>query len=233
MPADSQESVTVFFPAYYDEKSIPIVTKKFHGLLKKTGRKFEIIIVDDGGPDNTGKVADALARQLSNVRVVHHSSNRGYGGALISGFSNAKMDLVGFTDGDAQYLPEEFLNFLDAIKDADLVIGFRKKRAEGFSRKLTQKVYKILLFLLFGVLVRDPDCSYKLARRKIFKKVSLTSKSGFISAELIYKAKKNGFKIKQVPVTHLKRPFGNSTFFGFKRIIATLKDILRVRFRAD
>ena len=212
MPANSSESVTVFFPAYYDEKSISGVTKNFHDLLEKTGRKFEIIIVDDGSPDNTGNVADKLAKQASNVRVIHHPENRGYGSALISGFYNAKTDLVGFTDGDAQYLPEEFPLLLDAIKDSDLVIGFRKKRAEGFSRKFSQKIYKIVLFLLFGITIRDPDCSYKLARRKIFEKINLTSTSGFISAELIFKAKRNGFRIKQVPVTHLKRPFGNSTF---------------------
>ncbi|MBN1941543.1 MAG: glycosyltransferase family 2 protein [Candidatus Diapherotrites archaeon] len=231
MPPDSIKSITIFFPAYYDEKSIPILTKKFHGLLKKTGRQFEIIIVDDGSPDNTGKVADRLAKQFSNVRVIHHPKNRGYGGALISGFTKAKTDLVGFTDGDAQYNVEEFPQFLEAIKEADLVIGFRKKRAEGFSRRFTQKIYKLLLFLLFGITVKDPDCSYKLARRKIFEKIKLTSNSGFISAELIYKAKKNGFRIKQVPVTHLKRPFGNSTFFGLKRIADLRKDIVRVRFK--
>jgi len=227
--AKGSESVSFFFPAYYDEKSIPGLARQFHDALKKTGRDFEVIIVDDGSPDNTGKVADQVASKLPKVRVIHHKKNKGYGGALTTGFLNAKKEFAGFTDGDAQYSVKDLGKFLEGIKESDFVIGYREKRVEGFQRKLVQKVYKIFLFLLFGLRVKDPDCSFKMMRTSIFPKIAPVSKTGFFSAELIYRAKKVGLKIKEVPVTHLARPFGTSTFFGFGRLFASIRDMVKVR----
>src|SRR3989338_1438621 len=203
MAAEGMESVSFFFPAYHDEKSLPKIVPKFHSFLKKSGRDFELIVVNDASPDKSGEVAEKLAKKLGRMRVIHHEKNMDYGGALTTGFLSGKKEFVGFTDGDAQY------------------------RVEGFQRKFFQKIYKLLIFLSFGFAVKDLDCSYKLARRKIFDKITLTSKSGFFSAELVYKAKKAGFKIAEVPVKHLEREFGSSQCFGFNRIKKTARDLLR------
>ena len=224
------ESVSFFFPAYYDEKSIPKLAREFYSALQKTGRDFEVVIVDDGSPDKTGEVADKLAKELPKLRVVHHEKNRGYGGVLITGFGGARKELAGFTDGDAQYTVKDLPKFLDGIAEADLVVGYRVKRADRFSRILFQRVYKLILLVLFGLRVRDPDCSFKMMRANVFSKIKPVSNSGFFSAEMLYRAKRAGLRIKQVPVTHLERPFGESTFFGFKRIFTMVKDMLKVRF---
>jgi len=229
MAAEGMESVSFFFPAYHDEKSLPKIVPKFHSFLKKSGRDFELIVVNDASPDKSGEVAEKLAKKLGRMRVIHHEKNMDYGGALTTGFLSGKKEFVGFTDGDAQYSVEDLPKFMEAMQDADLVIGYRTNRVEGFQRKFFQKIYKLLIFLSFGFAVKDLDCSYNLARRKIFDKITLTSKSGFFSAELVYKAKKAGFKIAEVPVKHLEREFGSSQCFGFNRIKKTARDLLRVR----
>ncbi len=224
------ESVSFFFPAYYDEKSIPKLAREFYSALEKTGRDFEVVVIDDCGPDKTGEVADALAGELPKLRVVHHEKNRGYGGVLITGFGGAKKELVGFTDGDAQYSVKDLPKFLDGMNEADLVIGYRVKRADKFSRTFFQKIYKMFLLVFFGLRVRDPDCSFKMMRTGVFPKIKPVSKSGFFSAEMLCKAKKQGLRVKEVPVTHLERKFGESTFFGWRRVLAMFTDMLKVRF---
>ena len=137
------ESVSFFFPAYYDEKSIPKLAREFYSALEKTGRDFEVVIIDDCSPDNVGEVAESLAKKMPKLRVVHHEKNRGYGGVLVTGFGGAKKTLAGFTDGDAQYSVKDLQKFLDGMDEADLVIGYRVKRADKFSRTFFQKIYKM------------------------------------------------------------------------------------------
>lgn len=227
--AKNNESVSFFFPAYYDKKSIPKLVSSFYKTLQKTKRDFEIIIIDDCSPDGTGAVANELAKKFSKVRVIHNPKNLGYGGALFTGFNTAKKDLVGFTDGDAQYSVKDLEKFLKAIDQADLVIGYRVNRAEGISRMIIQNGNKVALFLLFGMRFKDCDCGFKMIRKSVFKKIAPHSKGGFFSAEMVYHAKKNGLKIKEVPVTHLKRPFGKSTFLGWGKIFNFIRDMLKMR----
>lgn len=224
------ESVSFFFPAYYDEKSIPLLVREAHRALAKTKREFEIIVVDDCSPDNTGWVADELSRELSNVRAIHNKRNLGYGGALTVGFSNAKKDLVGFTDGDAQFDVRDLERFLREIEEADIVIGYRINRAEGFQRKLFHDGYKLALRIILGLNLKDPDCGFKMMRTKFFDKIRPNSRSGFFSAEMLCKAKKNKLRIKQIPVKHYNRPFGSSKCFKTKEILIIFKDMLAMRF---
>lgn len=230
LAAKRKESVSFFFPAYMDEKSIPILVKDFHNALEKTGRDFEIIIVEDHSPDDTGVVVDRLAKQYKRVRVIHHEKNMGYGGVLTKGFSSARKDLVGYTDGDAQFNVKELPAFLEAIKDADMVLGYKTSRADGMSRRILSGGFRIILRFLFGMRFKDPNCGFKMLRTKFFPVIKPTSQSGFFVAELLYNAQKNNLDVKEIPVDHFKRPFGKSAFLGFGKIFKTLKDMFRVRF---
>ncbi|MCX6799325.1 MAG: glycosyltransferase family 2 protein [Candidatus Diapherotrites archaeon] len=223
------ESVSFFFPAYMDADSLPGLVRGFHGALQRSGRDFEIIIVHDKSPDNTGEVADALARELPKVRVVHNKRNMGYGGALVVGFNTAKKTLVGFTDGDAQFSAADLQKFFDAIKNADIVVGCRVNRADGNKRAFFGKGYRFCLLLLFGLRLRDPDCGFKMMRGKFFAGIEPVSRSGFFSAEMLVKAKKSGLRIKEVPVRHLPRRYGCSTCFGWGKIFEMAKDMVYAR----
>src|SRR5437868_12250125 len=123
-PAAPAAGLSVFFPAYNDSGTIAsMVIRAVHAASAITP-EYEVIVVNDGSTDATAQIADELARTYPHVRVVHHPKNRGYGGALQTGFRSATKDLIFYTDGDAQYDPGE-LSVLwgNLTPDADLVNG--------------------------------------------------------------------------------------------------------------
>ena len=120
--------VSFFCPAYHDEHNLPKLIPVVFEFLSRVSGKFEIVIVEDGSPDQTGEVAEKLSRQYPNVRVIHHAKNFGYGAALKTGFLNSKYEYVMYTDGDNQYDIREFEPHLFLLKDADVLKGFAEKK---------------------------------------------------------------------------------------------------------
>lgn len=206
-------SVSFFCPAYQDEKNLPRLIPDIIRVFKKHTKKFEIVIVHDGSPDKTGIVADMLAKTYASyVRVVHHATNRGYGAALRSGFDHANThEFVFYTDGDYQYVVEEIPLLLEKINGCDAVIGYRTVRRLTLARHIQTRVFNALVRLLFGIHVRDINCSMKLIRRSVLDEIHLVSDGSFIEAELLIKLMRTGKKIREVPVTHLPRKFGNAS----------------------
>lgn len=220
-------SLSIFFPAYYDEKNIEKVTE---GALRAVGelgiRTFEIIIVEDGSPDRTGEVADALAARHPNVRVIHHEKNRGYGAALKTGFTNARHDWVFYTDGDNQFDLQELKKFVALTPYTDIVSGFRINKQYSPYRKLTSAVYNFILRLLFDIRDRDVDCAFKIYRRELFDRIVIESKDAFIDAEIAIKARLLNYRSTEVGVTHLPRLDGVSTGARPSVIFRTIGEIL-------
>src|SRR5207237_4383288 len=97
----------VVFPAYNDSGTIASMVIRAVKAASELTAEFEVMVVDDGSSDATAEIADELARTYPNVRVIHHPSNRGYGGALQTGFRSATKEFIFYTDGDAQYDPAE------------------------------------------------------------------------------------------------------------------------------
>src|SRR3989338_8767427 len=129
-------SVSFFCPAYHDERNLPVLIPRVSQFLSEVADTFEIIIVEDGSPDKTGEVADALAKKYMNVRVIHHTKNMGYGVALRDGYAAAKYDYVMYTDGDNQYDVREFLPYLHLLDTADVLSGYVTKKAVSLGRKV-------------------------------------------------------------------------------------------------
>jgi glycosyltransferase involved in cell wall biosynthesis len=219
LASHNQYSISVFFPAYNDAATIPGLVLLAIEVLKKLTDDYEVIIVNDGSPDNTGEVADLLARQYEGVRVVHHPQNRGYGGALRSGFAAAKKDLIFYTDGDAQYDVSELALLYEKFdENVDLVNGWKRKRHDPWFRIVIGKIYQVLIKNSFGLKLKDVDCDFRLMRRSIFDVVKLKSDSGVICVELMKKVQDAGFRLDEVPVTHRHRMHGQSQFFRFRRL---------------
>ena len=165
-------------------------------------------------------IADELARTYPEVRVVHHQRNRGYGGALRSGFAAATRELVFYTDGDAQYDPAEMALLWEAFDDGvDLVNGYKISRSDPLHRIVIGRIYHHTVKLLFGLRVRDVDCDFRLMRRSIFDRVTLEKNSGVICLEMMKKIQDAGFRIAEVPVHHYHRAYGRSQFFNFRRLV--------------
>ena len=224
--------LSVFFPTYNEEGNIFKTVLSAKKVLEDTTDKWEIIIVNDGSKDKTREISQSLSENDSRIKLVNHSSNRGYGAAFKTGFYSSKYNWIAFTDSDGQFDFSEITNFIDKQREtgADLVIGYYKDRKVSFSKKVTSKIWEYLVFLLFGLKVRDIDCGFKLVSKKVIDALpNLESERGaFISSEFLIKAKKKGFKIVEIPVTHHPRLQGHGTGRNLNVIIQSFKDLLRL-----
>jgi glycosyltransferase involved in cell wall biosynthesis len=224
-------SLSVFFPAYNDAGTIASLAIVAHMAARELTDDYEIIVVDDGSPDHTGDLLDEMAKSFPWLRVVHHERNRGYGGALRTGFDTASKDLIFYTDGDAQYDPREMARLFEALSpDVDFVNGFKIGRSDPLHRIVIGRLYHWFVRTVFGLRLRDVDCDFRLMRRTVFDKVSLTRSSGVICVELMKKVQDHGFRIAQVPVHHFHRSYGRSQFFNLRRVVRTLADLAALWF---
>ena len=229
--AADKPGLSVFLPAYNDSGTIASLVITSLKTAARLTQDFEVIIVNDGSADATAEIADELARTYPQVRVVHHETNRGYGGALRTGFASATRDLIFYTDGDAQYDPAEMEALWAAFNnDFDLVNGYKISRSDPLHRIVIGRVYHHTVKLLFGLKVRDVDCDFRLMRRSIFERVVLEKNSGVICLEMMKKIQDAGFRIAEVPVHHYHRAFGKSQFFNFRRLFKTGVDVMKLWF---
>lgn len=222
--------LSVFFPAYNDAGTIASLVITAVQVAATLTPDFEVIVVNDGSQDDTPRILDELARVYPDrVRVVHHAGNRGYGGALRSGFSTAAKDFIFYTDGDGQYDPTEMTVLWDRMTDGvDWVNGWKISRADPLHRIVIGRIYHHAVKLLFGLKVRDVDCDFRLMRRAIFDVVHLEKNSGVICLEMMKKFQDAGFRVAETPVHHYHRAHGKSQFFNFPRIFRTAIDVMKL-----
>ena len=230
-PAGTAAGLSVFFPAYNDSGTIASMVIRAVQAASEVTPDYEIIVVNDGSVDATPAIVDELARTYTHVRAVHHASNRGYGGALQTGFRSATKEFIFYTDGDAQYDPAELaVLWKEMAAGVDLVNGYKISRSDPLHRIVIGRVYHHIVSLLFGLEVRDVDCDFRLLRRSIFERINLEKTSGVICLEMMKKIHDAGFRIVEVPVHHYHRAFGKSQFFNFRRIAKTGLDVMRLWF---
>jgi glycosyltransferase involved in cell wall biosynthesis len=223
-------SLSVFFPAYNDAPSLPGLLRKTFATLEPYVADYEVIVVDDGSRDGTGQVLEQLRREYSPwLRVVTHAHNRGYGGALRSGFAAAQKEFVFYTDGDGQYDVGELPRLLELAGPATgLVNGYKLERHDPRHRVWIGSVYNLCARLMFRIRIRDIDCDYRLIRRVLLEKIQLTSTSGTICVELVRKLELSGCQVMEVGVQHYPRLHGRSQFFRVRSLAVTFLQLLRL-----
>jgi glycosyltransferase involved in cell wall biosynthesis len=222
--------VSVFFPAYNDAPSLPSLISKTFAVLEEHVEDFEVIVVNDGSYDNTGEVLASLAAQYGPpMRVITHEVNRGYGGALRSGFAAATKDFVFYTDGDGQYDVGELPKLLERMRPGvSFVNGYKLERNDPWHRIWIGKTYNQFARLLFNVSLRDIDCDFRLIRRHLIQAIELESTSGTICVELVRKLELCGLDVEEVGVHHYPRLHGRSQFFRIKSLLTTLTQLMRL-----
>ena len=224
-----KESLSVFFPVFNEEENIELVIKRALEFLPSITKHYEIIIIDDGSKDKTGQLADLLSREYKEVSAIHHSSNRGYGAALQTGFKMAKNDLIFFTDGDGQFNIKELPKLASLIENADIVTGFRVKRADPLFRRINARLYRLLLRIFFNLKITDIDCAFKLFKREVIENLDFESTSALISAEILILAQKKGYTIKEVGVSHYPRVKGKQTGANPRLLLRTFVELFKLR----
>jgi len=222
-------SLTVFFPCYNDAKSIGDLVSEADRQLRSCVDDYEILVINDGSSDDSAQVLQRLSATFDRLRVVTHERNRGYGGALTSGFRNATKDCVFYTDGDGQYDLADLAAVLVLLTDdTDFVNGMKMRRQDPAHRVFFGNAHQFMMRWLFWLPVTDVDCDFRLIRRDVLQQIDFTRSSGSICVELVKKAQRAGARFREVSVHHRERRFGRSQFFTLKRITATYFDLLKM-----
>jgi glycosyltransferase involved in cell wall biosynthesis len=180
-------------------------------------------------------VAELAAGEDSRIRVLVHQRNSGYGAALCTGFSAARLAWVFVTDADLQFDVLELERFLPLAPDYDLLCGYRIARADPLHRRANGAAWNALVRTLFDIPVRDVDCAFKLIRRELVQQLDLVSDGAMVSTELLARAQRTGARIVEVGVTHRPRLAGRASGANPRVVLGAFGQlrVVRSELRAD
>ncbi len=229
-------SISVFFPFLNDWGTVGSLVALSVATLSTLTDDWEVIIINDGSQredrEALGMIIETLGSRSKfeeKIKIIDHEQNKGYGGALRSGFAASTKDLIFYTDCDAQYDPRELTKLYEALKpDLGMVNGYKIKRSDPRVRIVAGRIYHYLVKFAFALPIRDTDCDFRLIRKIVLSKVKLFENTGTICVELVKKIDHAGYKIAEVPVHHYWRTSGKSQFFNFKRLYKTGVNLLRL-----
>ncbi len=217
--------LSLCLPAYNEEANIEDTIDAACAILPAFVERFEVVVVNDGSRDATGRIIDRYSRTNAHVRGVTHVRNRGYGAAVSSGLRAARGDLVMFADSDGQFSFLDVPRLLLQANETDVVVGYRYPRADHWFRSFMAGGWNLMVRLVLGVGVRDLDCAFKLFRREVLDRLRLDSTSPAINAEILIQCVKAGLRIGQVPVSHYPRYHGEAAGCGPKMILRAFREL--------
>lgn len=219
-------SLSLVLPAYNEEENIRFVVEQALEVLPRFVDTFEVIPVNDGSSDRTGDILQELAGEDERVRPVSYTNNKGYGGAVSSGFDATQYDYVMFMDADRQFDINDLSLLAPFVGRFDIVAGFRMERNDPIHRRINAEIFNIAVRILFGVHLRDLDCAFKILRGDQLRSLGLISRGALINCEMQAKLRRQGATLVQVGVHHYPRVAGTSTGGNLKVIARAMRDIL-------
>jgi glycosyltransferase involved in cell wall biosynthesis len=222
------DSLSVFFPCYNEQDNLRRVYESADKVLRSLGMDYEMIFVDDGSKDRTGEITDSIAAADPRVRVIHHPVNLGYGSALQSGFRAARKRLVFYTDGDGQFDINELPPLLPLMEQCDIVSCYRINRQDRLIRKINAWCWTKLVCFVFGLRLRDIDCAFKLYKREIFDRIEMKSTGALIDTEILARAMRKGYTVRQIGVHHFPRKAGSQTGARLSVILRAFRELFRL-----
>ncbi len=221
-------SLSLFLPAYNEAANITKTVTDADKVLKDVANEYEILVVDDGSKDDTAKIVKGLMVKNKHIRLIQHKPNKGYGGAFKTGLYGSQHEFVSFIDSDGQFDYSEIKKLSPHLSKYDLVIGYRIKRQDSFLRSLNAFIWKLWIYFLFGLWVKDIDCAFKIIKKQVIDEIDLKTESALTSAEFLIKVKQKGFRLKQIGVHHYPRTAGTQTGANFKVILRAFKESLKL-----
>jgi glycosyltransferase involved in cell wall biosynthesis len=221
-------ALSVAFPAHNEAENIVEVLTDAVKVLEGIEPDYEIVVVDDGSKDGTGRLVSEFSEAHPRVRLVTHPVNQGYGAAVWSGLTSSTGDKRFFTDADGQFRLDELRLLLAQMPAADFVAGYRNPRRDKLIRLVYGWGWTHLINLVFGHAAQDVDCAFKLMRSEIVESCPVQSRGAMFSAELLIRARRAGFAFREVPITHLPRTKGTASGAHPRVILRAFRELLRV-----
>lgn len=217
--------LSLIIPAYNEEAVIAQAIAEADASLAAVAPEFEILIVDDGSRDGTAAAVRAAARQRPKVRLLRHAVNQGYGAALRTGFQAACHDRVAFTDADCQFDLADLARLVPLTDQHEVAVGYRLDRQDPWRRRFFSAGYNLLVRALLGTGVRDCDCALKVFRKDALAALLPESNGFLVNAEMLARARQQGFRIAETAVRHRPR-FGGESKVSLFDIPRTLRALL-------
>ena len=221
----ARHHVSFVLPAYNEEANIAHAIDTTIAAARRYCAGYEVVVVDDGSSDQTAAVVESMCGRDSSIRLRQHETNLGYGEALRTGFANARLDYVFFTDADNQFDMNELPLLLAWADNADCVAGYRKRRSDPVVRRANAWAWNRLVRMLFCIPVRDVDCAFKLFRREALSEITIESRGAMINTEILAKLARAGGTIVEVGVTHRPRTAGEATGAELGVIMRALHEV--------
>lgn len=222
--------LSLVLPAYNEETSLRSSVQSALAQLPRFADRFEILIINDGSTDRTGELGETMAREDSRVSVYHNPINLNVGASVLIGLSLAKHEFVLHNGMDLPFHYEDLGKMTEQIRDADIVVAVRRDlRAHPPWNRMMSRVHHALVRGLFATRIRDLNF-VQLYRRGVLKQITVKARSpAFVTAELLLRAERANFRIRQVEVPFWKREAGVSKFGHWYPIAWTLIDMMRYR----
>jgi dolichol-phosphate mannosyltransferase len=220
-PDQELGQVLVVIPTYNERDNIGKIVKRLHTALPDV----HVLVVDDGSPDGTGQLADEMAAADERVHVMHRTEKAGLGAAYVAGFQWAlerDYGVICEMDADGSHAPEQLHRLLDALPQADLVLGSRWVPGGEVvnwpaQRKFLSLGGSLYSRLALGANIRDMTGGYRAFRADTLRKLNLASvaSAGYcFQIDLLWRTIELGFRVREVPITFLEREFGESKMSG-------------------
>lgn len=217
--------MSLVFPMFDEEANVGTLLRSALALAPRLADDFELIVVDDGSRDGSAAVVDSIRRRDPRVRLLRHPENRGYGAALRSGLRAARGELVFFSDADLQFDLTEIERLLAHTDEFDIVAGYRSPRRDPLGRRILAWGWGFLVRALFGLRVRDIDCAFKVFRRPVVDALEVASIGAFVNTEILVRARRAGFRIQEVPVSHHPRVAGRAKGASLRVVVRAIVEL--------
>lgn len=222
------ESISICIPAFNEEKTIEKTVKEALSVVINITKDFELVLVDDGSKDGTGRIMNTLSKRNKRIKVYHHQKNKGFTGAMKTALYSAKKHLVFLAPADGQFNFDELPKFIEAIRGYDVAIGYRTENEEGVMRRVNSWGFHLLSRYLFGIHFKEFSSVF-LWRRRVIESIEINSddRSGMFLTEFFYKAIQKKYKFVEVPITWRKRWGGKAKGGGSLMIVKTFLAMIK------
>lgn len=203
--------LSIVIPAYNEEKRVGTTLEAYSKFFRNKFKKLEILVVVDG-TDDTDKIVRNMSKKYRFIKLIKYDHRLGKGGGVYEGFKAAKGEIIGFTDADNSVNAPFFEKVLEGLKKSDCSIGSRRMKGSAMilpqsttwivSMRIVSRIYNSLVKLILFMNIQDTQCGAKVMKRKVYEAIKNDlNVTGFeFDVELLWRIKKNGFKIIEVPV---------------------------------